>query len=100
MTLQGKVVLVTGGGSGIGLASARGLLAVGARVAITGRDEAKLARAAAELKPGDRLLHHGTDVTDPEAVGKLVRQVTERWAGSTSSSTTRGPTSSSGRCAS
>jgi NADP-dependent 3-hydroxy acid dehydrogenase YdfG len=76
--LQGKNVLVTGGGSGIGLAVARLLLRDGARVAITGRDSAKLERAAAELKGGDRLLHAAADVTDPSQVQSLVRQTRER----------------------
>jgi len=45
--LDGEVALVTGAGSGLGLAIARGLAAAGARVAINGRDRAKLDAAAA-----------------------------------------------------
>ena len=52
--LTGKCVLVTGGGSGIGLAVARSFLEAGAKVAITGRDPDKLRRAAATLDYGDR----------------------------------------------
>jgi NADP-dependent 3-hydroxy acid dehydrogenase YdfG len=77
-TLQNKSVLVTGGGSGIGLAVARILLQAGARVAITGRDEAKLQAAAKGLNGGDQLLTHATDVSDPAQVQTLVRRVTER----------------------
>ena len=47
--LQDKVAVVTGGTSGIGLATARLLLAEGAAVAICGRDEARLAAAKASL---------------------------------------------------
>ena len=49
MKLKDKVVLVTGGGSGIGYAIAETLHAAGAKVAITGRDTAKLNRAAETL---------------------------------------------------
>src|SRR5438552_3404282 len=77
--LQGKTALVTGGGSGIGLAVARGLLDEGARVAITGRNEAKLRRAADSLHGGDRLYAHAADVASPEQVQTLVQRVTERF---------------------
>ncbi|MGX1807930.1 SDR family NAD(P)-dependent oxidoreductase [Nocardia sp. NPDC055321] len=46
---QDRVALVTGGSSGMGLATARRLLAEGARVVITGRDKARLDDAVAEL---------------------------------------------------
>jgi NAD(P)-dependent dehydrogenase (short-subunit alcohol dehydrogenase family) len=49
---KGKTVLVTGGNSGIGLAAAVAYAAEGARVVITGRDEAALARAKAAIGPG------------------------------------------------
>src|SRR5690242_264286 len=77
--LDGTAVLITGGGSGIGLATARALLGEGARVAIAGRDEAKLRQAAAGLDGGDRLLVQPADVTDKEQVANLVRRVTERF---------------------
>ena len=48
MRFAGKKVLVLGGSSGIGLAAACGFKAEGARVVVTGRDEKKLARVAAE----------------------------------------------------
>lgn len=49
MKLKGKTALITGGSSGIGLATARLFQAEGARVAITGRDPEALERARAEL---------------------------------------------------
>jgi 3-oxoacyl-[acyl-carrier protein] reductase len=50
MNLQNAVALITGGTSGIGRAIAHTLAASGARVAITGRDERRLAETAAALK--------------------------------------------------
>src|SRR3954470_6436264 len=48
--MAGRTVLVTGGTGGIGRAPATGLAALGARVAITGRDRARAESAAADIR--------------------------------------------------
>ena len=42
MNIQGKTILITGGASGIGLEAAKQFLAIGAKVIVTGRNQAKL----------------------------------------------------------
>jgi NADP-dependent 3-hydroxy acid dehydrogenase YdfG len=77
--LAGKIALVTGGGSGIGLAVARSFLEEGARVAIVGRHEGKLNEAAKTLAGGERLLCVAADVSKSEQVAQAVRQVKSRF---------------------
>ncbi|MEU0223868.1 SDR family oxidoreductase [Streptomyces sp. NPDC006284] len=75
--LADRTVMVTGGSSGVGLATVRALLAEGARVATCGRDADRLAKAAAHLGAGpDRLYTGVCDVRDAAAV----RDFTERAA--------------------
>jgi len=76
--LQQKTALVTGGGSGIGLAVAQAFLREGARVAITGRSADRLRQAAQTLQAGDRLLTCPADVADPQQVETMVQQVAAR----------------------
>ena len=64
MKLTGKKALITGGNSGIGLATARLFIAEGAEVAITGRDQKTLDEAVAELGPDAR--GYRADVTIAE----------------------------------
>jgi NAD(P)-dependent dehydrogenase (short-subunit alcohol dehydrogenase family) len=52
-SMAGKIVLVTGGTSGIGRATAAGLAAMGARLAITGRDRERAEQAAREIRTAD-----------------------------------------------
>jgi 3-oxoacyl-[acyl-carrier protein] reductase len=70
--LTDKVALITGGSSGIGLAIAAKLAAEGCKVAITGRQQAKLDAAAKEI-PGARVF--AADMRDPAQVSRLVDEV-------------------------
>jgi 3-oxoacyl-[acyl-carrier protein] reductase len=70
--LTDKVALVTGGSSGIGLAIAAKLSAEGCKVAIAGRQQAKLDAAATKV-PGARVF--AADVRDPAQVARIVNQV-------------------------
>ncbi|HEY1266044.1 MAG TPA: SDR family oxidoreductase [Candidatus Binatia bacterium] len=64
MKLTGKKALITGGNSGIGLATARLFIGEGAQVAITGRDQKTLDEAVEELGPHAR--GYRTDITVAE----------------------------------
>lgn len=78
-SLSKQVVLITGGGSGIGLAAAKLFLEQGARVAITGRDAAKLKRAAESL--GGEVFYQAADVGDPDQVQSVVDATIKRFGG-------------------
>ncbi|MDX2139203.1 MAG: SDR family oxidoreductase [Chloroflexota bacterium] len=72
-SLAGKVVLVTGGSSGIGFAAAQEFIRLGARVAITGRD-AKALREA-EIQLGSSASGFQADARDLKALDTLYRNV-------------------------
>jgi NAD(P)-dependent dehydrogenase (short-subunit alcohol dehydrogenase family) len=80
--LNDSVAVVTGGSSGIGLATARLLLADGARVAICGRDASRLAAAVEKLgaPKAELLLAERCDVLDAVQVDAFARKVTQ-WGG-------------------
>ncbi|WP_336921164.1 SDR family oxidoreductase [Aquipuribacter sp. SD81] len=77
--LDGRVYLVTGGSSGLGLATAHALLAEGAKVVLCARDEARLDSAVAELGGGDRVLAMPGDLADASTSGRLVASAHARF---------------------
>src|SRR5262245_11386345 len=79
--LAGRVVLVTGGGTGICRGIAAAYARLGADVAITSRKQDVLEATAAELgqATGRRVLALPADVRDPEAIGRAVRATVERF---------------------
>jgi NAD(P)-dependent dehydrogenase (short-subunit alcohol dehydrogenase family) len=79
LRMEGRRVLVTGGGSGIGLETARLFVAEGARVGLLDRDGPALARAASEL--GSECTPVTCDVTDVTGVGQAVARVAEALGG-------------------
>lgn len=72
--LSGRAAVITGGGSGMGLATARLFLAEGASVAVAGRDADKLQRAADSLADAGRVLAVPADVSDPAQAKELIRK--------------------------
>ncbi len=76
MRFSNKVVLVVGGNSGIGLASAQAFAAEGAQVIITGRNPSTLEEAAASM-PGS--VWFRTDIADPNSLDPVVAAVRARY---------------------
>jgi len=71
--LRDQVAIITGGGTGIGLATAREMIRLGARVALCGRTGEKLVAAKAELDAGDRVFTQVCDIREPAQVEDFVR---------------------------
>lgn len=75
--LEGKTALITGGSSGIGLATAKLFRAEGARLAITGRDPEKLAAAQEEL--GSETLVMRSEAGNLSEIDSLMAQMKNRY---------------------
>jgi NAD(P)-dependent dehydrogenase (short-subunit alcohol dehydrogenase family) len=80
-TLDGKVALVTGGSSGIGLATAELFLDEGAAVTIVGRDEARLANALERLAAHGQVHGERGDVSKMADASRVVDSCAERFGG-------------------
>ena len=78
MSLQNKVVLITGGSSGIGKALVDAALARGARVAVCARNMDKLLQV---LQPGENLFCFKADVSKEADCKAFVEAVINKWGG-------------------
>jgi NAD(P)-dependent dehydrogenase (short-subunit alcohol dehydrogenase family) len=76
MRFTDKVVLVIGGNSGIGLASAKGFAAEGATVVITGRNQDTLDSAAAEI--GGSATAYRSDIADIDSLDPVIAAIKDR----------------------
>jgi NAD(P)-dependent dehydrogenase (short-subunit alcohol dehydrogenase family) len=80
MQLNGKVALITGGGSGIGEAAAKLMAQEGAKVAVVGRTQEKLDSTVADIqKAGGEGLALSADISRPDQVQQLMQNVNDRW---------------------
>ena len=80
MSINGKVVAITGAGSGIGRATALHLASLGASVTLGARREKQLAEVAAQIEGvGGNVAYRSTDVTRREDVQALVKLACERF---------------------
>jgi NAD(P)-dependent dehydrogenase (short-subunit alcohol dehydrogenase family) len=78
--LAGKTAIVTGGGSGIGEATAKALAAAGVNVVICGRREASLARVAGEIRAAGGSIHTvAADVSHEADVRRVIEATLERF---------------------
>jgi NAD(P)-dependent dehydrogenase (short-subunit alcohol dehydrogenase family) len=75
--LDGRVVLVTGGTSGLGLATARACIAAGAKAAVVGRDGRRTEAIATLLGPDGAVFE--ADVRDAAAAPSVIERVVARW---------------------
>jgi NAD(P)-dependent dehydrogenase (short-subunit alcohol dehydrogenase family) len=74
-----RTIIITGAGSGIGLAVAKAFLRDGGNVVLNGRTEQKLIRAATDLGEPSRSTVFAGDITQPETAGHLVEHAVEQF---------------------
>ncbi|RYE11140.1 MAG: SDR family oxidoreductase [Hyphomicrobiales bacterium] len=79
MSFKDKAFLITGGCTGIGFATARHLLAEGAKVAVTDIAQATVDRAVAELAGGDRVIGLAGDAANTKAMAAVVAETASRF---------------------
>jgi len=78
MDLQGKVVIISGGGTGLGRDTAIGLARAGADISLCGRRRQPLEEVAAEIRAlGRRALPIPCDISDPAAVQAMVERTVQ-----------------------
>ena len=79
-SFQDKIVLVTGGGSGIGFSIAQQFLTNGAKVIITGRNEEKLEKAIEKLKAFGEVTSHICDIREVDQIATLIEYIQSKFS--------------------
>lgn len=79
MTLQNKVIVITGASSGMGAATTKKAIAKGAKVVIGARNEAKLKAIADSTENPANVIYQKTDVTNLEDVKALVKTAVDKF---------------------
>lgn len=85
-TLEGQTILITGGGSGLGLSMAKKFASLGADIAICGRTESKLEEAREEIKEAGEnttARYYLADVRNYDRVKKMMREIVSDFGGMT-----------------
>ena len=75
-TLEGKIIVVTGGGHGIGYAMAKKFASEGAKVLVSGRNESKLKEACANIPNSEYLVY---DISDVEKAARFLDSCKEKF---------------------
>lgn len=81
MSLQNKVVVITGGGSGIGANTARAFCAEGAKVVLNGRRLEPIKQTAAKLDPRENVVYVAGDIGEAETRKQLVSVAVSQFGG-------------------
>ena len=82
MSIKNKVVIITGGGTGIGADAARGFTQSGAKVILNGRREDVLAKTASSIDPtGENIGYVAGDIGSPETIQRVVQTAVSRFGG-------------------
>ena len=82
MSLKDKVVLVTGGSSGIGADAAHAFYKAGAKIVLNGRREGLLSQTANNIDPtGEKVVYVAGDIGQPQTSRSIVKLAVERFGG-------------------
>ena len=79
MDIKGKVALITGGASGLGLATAEKLLAAGSKIMLVDLNEDNIKKAAESL--GDETAYAIANVTEEDSVTECIKSTVDKFGG-------------------
>lgn len=82
MSLSNKVIVITGGGSGLGADAAEAAIQAGAKVFLNGRSAAKLAQVASRIDPtSQNVAYLAGDIGDPAVAAGVIKTATAKFGG-------------------